>query len=66
MTEVGMKRRWKEHTSASTISSNVHRNNNFYASYPSTNYVPNFFPSEDVKLGNYQQFEQLIGIGMTK
>ena len=47
-------------------SSNVHMNNKFCASYPITNCDPSNFPSEDVKLGNYQQLEQLTGIRMTQ
>ena len=56
--EVGMKRRWKEHVSASMRSSNLHRNNKLYVSYPSSNCDPANASSEDVKLGNYQQLEQ--------
>ena len=57
MAEVGIKRRRKEHVSASMRSNNVQMNNKFYASYPSTNCDPKKLPSEDVKLENYQQLE---------
>ena len=66
MDEVEVKMQWKEHVSDDTRSSNEHRNNNFYASYPRINYDVKNLPSEDEKLGNCQQLEQLIGIGMTK
>ena len=47
-------------------SSNVHRDSKCYVSYPSNNCDPENLPIEDVKLGNPQQLEQSIGIGMKK
>ena len=58
MAQVGMKKYWKEHVSASMRSINVHRNNKWYASYQSTNCDLENLPSDDDK----KQLEQLIMI----
>ena len=64
--EMGMKIRWKEHVQGSMRTSCVNRNSKFYSSYPHINCIENNLPSEEDTMGNFQQIEQLVGIGITK
>ena len=64
--EMGMKRRWKEHVSASMRTQSVNRSSKLYSSYPHSNCEKDNMPSVDEQLGNFQQIEQLIGIGIER
>ena len=64
--EVGMKRRWKEHVAASMRTQSVNRSSKLYSSYPHKNCEEVNMPSQDDILGNFQQIEQLIGIGIER
>ena len=64
--EVGLMIRWKGHISASRRSSNEHRSNTFYSAHRSMHCEQDNLPSKEEKFGNFQQLDQLIGIGMRK
>ena len=64
--EVGMKRRWKEHVTASMRTQSVNRRSKLYSLYPHSKCEDINMPSQDEILGNFQQIEQLIGIGIKR
>ena len=64
--EVGMKRRWKEHVTSSMRTQHVNRSSKLYSSCPHLNCEDVNIPSQDFIIGNFQQTEQLIGIGIER
>ena len=64
--EVGRKRRCKEFVTASMRTQHVNRSSKLYSSYPHLNCEDVNMPSQDVILGNFQQIEQLIRIGIER
>ena len=63
---VGMKKRWKEHSSASLLKNHHERTNKFYCAYPSTTNVIGHSQVMIYKKGNFEQLEQFIGVGFKK
>ena len=61
-----MKRRWKEHVVASMRTQSVNRSSKLYSYHPHLNCEDVNMPSQDEVLGNFQQIEQLIGIGIER
>ena len=66
MAQVGMKRRWKEHVSASMRSTHENRNSKLYSSYHSGNCHADNMPATTESMGTFCQLEQVLGIGLKK
>ena len=64
--EVGMKRRWKEYINASMKTQHINRSSRLYSSYPHLEYDDVNMTCQDVIMGNFQQIEQLIEIGVAR
>ena len=62
----GMKRRWKEHVSSSMLNNEKDKRSKFYLPYPNKNCIEENLPSKELTKGNFQQIEQLMGIGFIK
>ena len=62
MTEVGLKRKWKERVNGSMRNNHTNRCSKFYKCYPNSNIQVDNIPDKDDSLGTFQQLGQLIGI----
>ena len=60
----GMKKRWKEHVSASMCSTDNARSSRFYSSYPNVNCKEVDKPKQSLIKGNFQQIVQLVGVAL--
>ena len=56
----GMKKRWREHVSASMCAMDNARSSRFYSSYPSVNSKETDKPKQSLIKGNFQQIVQLV------
>ena len=61
--ETGMRKRWKEHVSASMLTTEANRKSVLYSLYPNENCEIENLPKTSKQKGVFQQLEQLIGIG---
>ena len=66
MGEMGIKRRWYEHVSASLRDSHINRSSKFYSCYLNLNCEKDNIPDADRTMGAFIQLEQLISIGLRK
>ena len=64
--EVGIMRRWKEHTVCSMLTDHNHRTNKFYSSYPNQTVVDKELLSATNVKGTFQDLSVRIGCGMRR
>ena len=66
MAEVALLRRWKEHLAGIMLSTHVTQASKFYTAYPNNTCHKNNLRKDDLRLGLFQQLEQLVGIGFDR
>ena len=59
-----MKKRWKEHVSASMCATDKSRSSRFYSSYASLKCKETDKPKQSLIKGNFQQIVQLVGVAL--
>ena len=64
--EVGILRRWKEHTSASMLKEVSHRSSKFYSSYPNSLCTEMEYMNPNVMKGYWDDLSVNLGIGIKK
>ena len=64
--EVGIRRRWKEHTSASMLKEHSHRSSKFYSSYPNSLCTDMEYMNPNIMKGYWEDLSSTIGIGIKK
>ena len=62
----GIKKRGKEHLSASMLTTETNKKRDLYVSYPNPNYLQLNLPELNRRKGDYSQLEQLMGIGFNR
>ena len=66
MVEVGLLQRWKEHLAGSMLSTHITRASKFYTAYPNDTCHQDNLCKDDLRLGLFQQVEQLVEIGFDR